>query len=411
MRILLHDHAGHPFQAELARELARRGHRVHHVHCDTFASAKGALALRPDDPSSLTFGTISHNRPFSKYRWGVRLTQEVQYGRRATRLITGWKPDVVLSCNTPLLSQVLITRAAQRTGARSVLWVQDLYSDAAVDVLRSRLGTLGASLGRALAWIEARTLRGSDQVVAISENFVPRLCSWGVSSDRITVIPNWAPLDELPRRERPTAWERLHGLDSSGVVMYTGILGLKHDPSVLADIAGHLAGRAVVVVAASGPGMEWLEAEVARKNLGNVRLFEFQSNEVYADVLGTADVLVALLTDQSGRYSVPSKVLSYLCSGRPILAVMPLNNDAAATIERSGAGIVVPPGDRTRTLTAVELLMSDPLLRSRMGNDGRRYAEREFDITERADRFESLLRGVGGVRAFRGGRRHDLRVR
>ncbi len=30
MRILVHDYSGHPFQAQLSRELARRGHDVVH---------------------------------------------------------------------------------------------------------------------------------------------------------------------------------------------------------------------------------------------------------------------------------------------------------------------------------------------------------------------------------------------
>jgi len=31
MRLLIHDYAGHPFQVQLSRELARRGHSVTHA--------------------------------------------------------------------------------------------------------------------------------------------------------------------------------------------------------------------------------------------------------------------------------------------------------------------------------------------------------------------------------------------
>ena len=38
MRILVHDHSGHPFQAELSRELARRGHVVTHSFATGYVS-------------------------------------------------------------------------------------------------------------------------------------------------------------------------------------------------------------------------------------------------------------------------------------------------------------------------------------------------------------------------------------
>lgn len=44
LRILVHDFAGHPFQIDLSRALARRGHVVRHVYCESYTSGKGDLA-------------------------------------------------------------------------------------------------------------------------------------------------------------------------------------------------------------------------------------------------------------------------------------------------------------------------------------------------------------------------------
>ena len=46
MRILVHDYSGHPFQVELSRELARRGHEVTHSYCEAYVSGKGHLERR-----------------------------------------------------------------------------------------------------------------------------------------------------------------------------------------------------------------------------------------------------------------------------------------------------------------------------------------------------------------------------
>src|SRR5450631_3453912 len=42
-RILLNDYCGHPFQVELSRELARRGHEVLHVYSADDQTPKGDL--------------------------------------------------------------------------------------------------------------------------------------------------------------------------------------------------------------------------------------------------------------------------------------------------------------------------------------------------------------------------------
>jgi colanic acid biosynthesis glycosyl transferase WcaI len=49
-RILVHDYSGHPFQAELSRSLARRGHDVLHLSFRQFQTPKGDLVAKPDDP-------------------------------------------------------------------------------------------------------------------------------------------------------------------------------------------------------------------------------------------------------------------------------------------------------------------------------------------------------------------------
>jgi len=81
MRIVVHDYSGHPFQVQLSRELARRGHEVVHLHCESFLTGKGSLRALPDDPPTLAIEPISLGEPFAKYSFRKRLLQERRYGR------------------------------------------------------------------------------------------------------------------------------------------------------------------------------------------------------------------------------------------------------------------------------------------------------------------------------------------
>jgi glycosyltransferase involved in cell wall biosynthesis len=101
--------------------------------------------------------------------------------------------------------------------------------------------------------------------------------------------------------------------------------------------------------------------------------------------------VVALLEPDASAFSVPSKVLTYLCAGRPQLVSVPADNLAARVVERSGGGLVVPPGDSEKMLDAAATLRGDSELRQDLGHRARAYAERTFDIETITDRFELVL--------------------
>lgn len=356
--ILVHDYAGHPFQVELSRALARRGHEVLHLHCAAYRSGKGAVDALPSDPATFSTEAVPLDR-FDKYSWR-RLGQEIEYGRRLARRIRETSPDVVISANTPILSQALARRAALRTGSAFVFWLQDIIGAGASQALGDRI-PLGRQLARPLARLERRLVSRSDGVVAISDDFRSQLNRWGVQ-ETVTVIENWAPLAELPLRPQSNTWSRRLGLDGKRVLLYAGTLGLKHNPDLLLELATHFRARqdVRVVVISEGVGADYLFAAARRASLDNLVVLPFQPFGDFANVMGSATVLVAILERGAGGFSVPSKVLSYLCAGRPILAALPEENLAARTLSRSGAAVVTDPDDTGAFTAAAELLLSSP---------------------------------------------------
>ena len=110
-----------------------------------------------------------------------------------------------------------------------------------------------------------------------------------------------------------------------------------------------------------------------------------------SQVLASGDILVVVLKPEAGVFSVPSKVLSYLAAGRPILAAIPADNLAARVIERADAGRLVPPRDPGRLVEAASAFLADAAARVRSGENARAYARDTFDIDRIADRFESVL--------------------
>jgi glycosyltransferase involved in cell wall biosynthesis len=394
MRICLCDYSGHPFQVQLSRELARRGHDVLHLHFAEFLTPKARLQVDSNDPPTLAIEGISLGRPFAKYGFVKRRFQEIDLGRRFAGRVMAYNPDLVIGCNLPLDSLSIVAQSCRRFDRPFVFWQQDIYSAAISIALSKRFGLMGRVLARHYHLLEQKVAAQSAAIIVISESFCATLVrDFHVPASKIHVIENWAPLDEIVPRPKVNPWSIANDLKDKQVVLYTGTLGLKHNPDCFLDLAEAFRDRHAIriVVASEGPFAEKLARRAAESGLSNLKVIPFQNFAVYSDLLGTADVLVAILEPDAGQFSVPSKVLSYLCADRPIVLSAPPENLASQTLQRAGAGLVVHAGNRHDFVDAVTTLLDHPDLRTECAQSGLRYAHATFEIGRICDRFLSVF--------------------
>jgi colanic acid biosynthesis glycosyl transferase WcaI len=395
MHIVVHDYAGHSFQIDLSRELARRGHRVTHAFAGQLLTPRGSLTRRTDDPPGLEFREISMNPNYRRYKYSFlrRRNHEAQYGKELVKTLGSLRPDVILSGNTPSEPQRELQRYCASQEIRFVNWIQDIYSVAVDKLARKKLPLIGHFVGWYYRAVDQRCSRDSDHIVVISEDFSPILESWGVQSQNITAIHNWAAIDSLPRLGADNDWAASHGLLDKFVFLYSGTLAMKHNPDLLLQLAltFRYQSDVAIVVVSEGPGAEWLTEQKSTHQLDNLMLFPFQPFDRFPEVMASANVLIAVLESDAGVFSVPSKVLSYLCAGRPLVAAMPENNLAAKMIRSIPAGYVSPPKDVTGFIDHAVQLHAQPQSRDELGDNARKFAESQFDIQGIADRFEKIF--------------------
>src|SRR5688572_26754180 len=120
MRILVHDYVGHPFQVQLSRELARRGHEVLHLYCSSFVTPRGELTRRDDDPPGFNCRAIGLTQTIPKTNFYRRLRLEMQYAPKLVAACERFQPDAVISANTPSIPQVRLARSCARNRTRFV---------------------------------------------------------------------------------------------------------------------------------------------------------------------------------------------------------------------------------------------------------------------------------------------------
>jgi glycosyltransferase involved in cell wall biosynthesis len=395
MRLCLCDYSGHPFQIQLSRELARRGHDVLHLYFSEFQTPHGRLHREHSDASTFAVEGVSLGAPFAKYSFLKRCGQEIRIGKRIAHRIRDFAPDLVMGCNLPIDSLNVIMRRLRASDAKFLFWQQDIYSSAITSVLTKKFGLPGRLIGAYYQTLERRAARTSDAIVVITDRFKTTLINdFKIDSDKISVIENWAPLNEIIPQPRHNAWSHQHDLDSVKTVFYTGTLGMKHDPSKLLALAEALEKRsgARLIVTSEGPAAEWLQTQAREKTLKSLRVLPFQPFADYPNVLGSADVLISIIEDDAGGYSVPSKVLSYLCAARPIILSGPEQNTAARIIQHHHTGACVAPQATDQFVRAVLNYLDDDQLREQAGQNARTYAEATFDIGLKADQFENIFR-------------------
>ncbi len=389
MRILIHDFGGYGFPLQLSETLAKRGHKVRHAYCATLTTTPSTVNTASSTVDLLPLSTAS---ALTKYKLLKRWQQEQEYGKLVAKACRQFSPQAVISGNTPLSAQARLLAVCRKRRIPFVFWLQDLLGLAAYRILGQKQWLLGVSIGTYFRLLESRLLCQSDSVICISDDFVPIVTRMGVSPSKISVIENWGvlPEDAGPSHD----WAATHGLDGLPLLLYTGTLSMKHNPNLLLCLAHALQGRARIAVVSQGMGADWLRQQNSKFGLTNLIVLPYQQPQQLRAMYAAADILLAVLTEDAGQFSVPSKVLTYLCAGRPILAAMPLNNLAARIIRSEAVGLVVSPDDPQGWVAAGESLLADSNLRMTMGTAAHAYATRNFSIDKITSRFESILKRI-----------------
>ena len=397
MKIFVHDFAGHPFQIQLSCELARRGHSVVHAYFADIPGPKGKLEAA-SALANLKILPIHVTREFEAYSYFQRMLTHYEYAGVVGQKIRDFQPDVVLSGNTPTDAQFLLGRECRRNGIRFIHWMQDFYALALEALLIRKLGVAAGKLcASPFHMLERSIFRRSDGVVYISDDFAAYAASANYLPKTSVVIENWASLEDLPVCPKDNDWSRKQGLHDKFVFLYSGTLGLKHNPNTLLQLAHRFKDSPDVriVLVSEGIGRDFLEAAKQREGLDNLVLLDFQPYSQLPQVLASADVLLASVEPDAGAFCVPSKILSYMCSARPILISVSPQNLAARILTKSDAGFVTKPGDESAFVEKAVQLYHHRERCLDMARNARRYAENTFDIDKIGSIFEAVLRGNG----------------
>jgi len=245
--------------------------------------------------------------------------------------------------------------------------------------------------------------RHATSIAVTSPGMAGRIMARGVSSQKITVVPNWA--DE--RYFHPTTPSKAT-IDAVGprfpfTVMYAGAMGHVQALETLIDAAIILREHPEIGILLVGGGVAegFLKDRAQRAGLTNIRFVAPQPVESMADVLALGDVQIIGLRDLPlFQATLPSKVQATLAAGRPIICAV--DGDAARVIRESGGGIVTAPESPAEMAKAILAIAGmSPDERVAIGERGRLYYQNELSEDHGSQVLDELLHDAAEGRRSR----------
>lgn len=378
---------------ELAKALVRRGHQVT-VLTGTPRYNVPQSRRRASSVCSVEGGMTVIRRPVPDFGRKKKLSRGLEH------LWVAWafasadvgRQDVSLVYSPPLTLVLSARRHWKRHRIPFVLNVQDIFPQSAIDlgVMRNPL------LIRTFEMLEKRAYAWASLVTVHSPGNAEHVLRQSTGRARIGVMPNWVNTEEIVPGERNNAFRRMLGIPDDGVlVSFAGVLGYSQDLDIVLDAAAQMQNDSVCfAIVGDGVEKERLQKRAATLGLRHVTFLPMQPKERYPEVLAASDICLATLKPQVRTPVVPSKILSIMASGRPVVAATDLSGDTPRLIEEAQCGVCVQAGDLQSFTAVLRKLASDRQLRLQMGQHGRTYAVKNLSVDAAAARYEKLFERV-----------------
>lgn len=302
------------------------------------------------------------------------------------------RPDVMLVETWPLLAAQLNIWLARCWKVPVVYYIQDVYPEVLEYAGLIKPSGLLASALR--AWDRSMCMR-SDRVVVISEGMKRLLCdSRRVPENKVAVVQNWLDESLFPSLPRNNGWRNEIGIPvSKFVLLFAGTFGHVSGAEVLVDVAQRLQEYEDIVILCVGEGVvkQEMVSAAQQQHLTNIEFRSSQPVEKVCQMHASVDVTILTLQPDYPDASVPSKLITYLAAGRPVICAAPLSSSAAVIVLEAKAGLVATPGSADAIAEAVLGIRQSPAQAAEMGRNARVYFLQHYTLVRAYRQFSKLF--------------------
>tara|TARA_R100000365_G_scaffold3534_1_gene11994 strand:- start:5774 stop:6991 length:1218 start_codon:yes stop_codon:yes gene_type:complete len=366
MKILLTHRYFWPDTAPYAVMLRTIGDALADARCEVhiFSSIASYRATDIQSPQQQQLGPLNVRRTWvfsgEKSSPVKRLANAVIYCVALFFEVLRLRPAVVTASTfPPVVAAWSASLASRITGAQFIYHMQDIHPEVA-QICGDRLGR-GHPM-HLLRWLDNQTLRRSSAIIVLSQDMAETLQARGLKDLPIHIINNFS-LDLVGSvRSAPPA--ELRKPAGRRRIIFAGNLGRFQNLSLLTE--------GVALVLARHPDLELLflgDGTMTSKlkhqwgSHPQITFGKFLPFEQARELIRESDIGLVSLSPGLFRAAFPSKVLTYLGLGVPILALVEPNSQLARSLTQSRLGTV--PAENTPEAIAISL---ERLLANKIGS-------------------------------------------
>jgi colanic acid biosynthesis glycosyl transferase WcaI len=393
-----------PYNTELCEFLKNCGHEISMVTAFPYYPTWAKLSTdrwrlyRTDTREGVPIHRCWHYVP-ARATTARRILHELSFGLTSfLRILALPRADTYVIISPPLFLGILAWMVAGLKRSRYIFHVQDLQPDAAIGL---EMVKAGAFL-RLLYGIERFSYRHAVAVSGISESMIAAFSRKGVPVEKRWYFPNWISRRAAPMDPAAHSFRESHGIPPDAfLAVYAGNLGRKQGLHVLLEAGrllkscspGERYSSIWLVIAGDGVMRSELERELRRDPAPNFLLLSLLPEPAYRAMLTEATLGIVTQARGSGQVVFPSKLLTILAAGLPVLTVAEEDSDLARSVVRENFGIKVPPDQPEQVAQVLVDLTHQQEVLQRMAENGRRWVQ-NFSADHILGEFEAKLRSL-----------------
>jgi glycosyltransferase involved in cell wall biosynthesis len=305
------------------------------------------------------------------------------------------RPDLVLASAPPPRLAREAVRFAARTGASSVVDVQDLWPETFRRLAPRPLRPLADLFLAPLAAASRDAYTGADAIVGVADAYVDRAVQLGGLKERTATFPlgvDLAAFDSAAARGR---CERFTKPDGETWLIYSGSLSRSYDVPTVVRAFGLVRkrrGGLKLFVTGRGERAGRIDAIVRAGGLTDVIRPGFIDFAAWAYLLSQCDAGFNASFPEALIF-LPNKVFWYFAAGLCVLNTIP--GQCSRIVAEGGCGLDYRAGDVASCADAIERACDAATLPA-MKAASRRLAEGEYDRAVVMPRYVRFLEGAAG---------------
>lgn len=301
--------------------------------------------------------------------------------KRELRKLNLHEFDLVISVIPLVSAAVIATRVAKRFKMPSILIIQDLVSAATL-----QSGIPGTKfLNPLVRRIENHLIKSSTRVILVSEEMLHSVSNNRKSTPKFRIIHNYTTL--IIEHE---AFETNHqSHEDKFLVLHTGNIGFKQNLENVVVAAELLKDDNSILFQIVGHGNQEDRIKALIKDMANIEVRPFVSLAEYPKLLSSADILLVNERASLVEMCLPSKLTSYLVSGRPILAAVGPRSATRRFLE--GKARITSADSPEDLVSEIRNLKANPKLREELGDLGRKFAIEELSASAARLKYLELI--------------------